>query len=182
MRVVLILIVVLLAGCGYHVPGASTSPAKASAPRDVTADTWVGGDARILYVQLFVNQTSIPYLENYITTALVAELSRSRVVELTENQDLAGVRLVGEVEEFRSDAFGYGATDRITNYRANMKVSVRLLRKGSDEVLWREDLQRSEDYLATVNKNLQLEGERLAARLVSQRLAEDIHAGLLNSF
>jgi hypothetical protein len=182
MRMVLIFIVMLLAGCGYHVPGTSTPSANESTPRVGTADTWVGGDARVLYVQLFVNQTPIPYLENYITTALVAELSRSRLVELTENQDLAGVRLVGEVEEFRSDAFGYGETDRITNYRANMKVSVRLLRKGSDEVLWRENLQRSEDYLATVNKNLQLEGERLAARLVSQRLAEDIHAGLLNSF
>ena len=182
MRIFLIFIVVLLSGCGYHVPGTSTSSDKASTSQAGTADTWVGGDARVLYVQLFVNQTSIPYLENYITTALVAELSRSRLVELTENQDLASVRLVGDVEEFRSDAFGYGETDRITNYRANMKVSVRLLRKGSDEVLWRDTLQRSEDYLATVNKNLQLEGERLAARQVSQRLAEDIHAGLLNSF
>jgi len=175
MRIVAILFVVLLAGCGYHVPGTSSEQAA-------TPDTWVGGDARVLYIQLFENQTAEPYLENYITDALVAELSRSRLVGLTENPALADVRLIGEVKEFSSDAFAYGIDDRITEYRAEMQVSVRLLRKDSDQVLWRDSLQRSEDYPATVNKNLQLEGERLAARQVSRRLAEDIHAGLLNSF
>jgi hypothetical protein len=43
-------------------------------------------------------------------------------------------------------------------------------------------MKRSEDYLATVNKTLPLEGERLAAREVSKRLGEDLHASLLNSF
>ena len=175
MRIVAILFVVLLAGCGYHVPGTSSEQAA-------TPDTWVGGDARVLYIQLFENQTAEPYLENYMTDALVAELSRSRLVELTENPASADVRLVGEVKEFGSDAFAYGLDDRITEYRAEMQVSVRLLSKVSNEVLWRDSLQRSEDYPATVNKNLQLEGERLAARQVSRRLAEDIHAGLLNSF
>ena len=168
MRVVSILFVVLLAGCGYHVPG--------------TSDSWVGGEAKTLYIQLFDNQTTEPYLENFITDALVAELSRSRLVELTENPALADVRLLGEVKDFSSSALAYGATDRITDYRAKMKVSVRLLRKGSSEVLWQENMSRSEDYLATINKNLQLEGQRLAARRVSQRLAEDIYASLLNNF
>jgi hypothetical protein len=76
----------------------------------------------------------------------------------------------------------YGSTDRITDYRATMKISVRLLRKKRREVIWKDSMKRSEDYLATVNKSLQLEGERLAAREVSKRLAEDLHASLLNSF
>jgi hypothetical protein len=80
MRIVLILFVVILAGCGYHNPGAS--------------DSWAGGEARILYIQLFDNKTTEPYLENYITSALVAELSRSRVVVLTEDETLADVRLL----------------------------------------------------------------------------------------
>ena len=168
MRIVITLFVLLLAACGYHTPG--------------SMDSWVGGDARILYVQLFDNQTSEPYLENYITDALVAELSRSRLVKLTEDANLADVRLEGDVKGFSSNALSYGTSDQITDYRAKMNVSVRLLATDSNEVLWRENLHRSEDYLATVNKNLQLEGERLAARQISKRLAEDIHSGLLNSF
>ncbi|MCK4509270.1 MAG: hypothetical protein KAU27_12040 [Desulfuromonadales bacterium] len=166
--VIAILFILLLAGCGYHTPGSS--------------DSWVGGDARILYLQLFENQTTEPYLENYITDALVAELARTRLVELTENPALAEVRLVGEVKDFSSSARAYGTSDQITDYRATMTVSVRLLDKESNEILWQGNLQRSEDYLATVNKNLQLEGERQAARQASKRLAEDIYSQLLNSF
>ena len=168
MRIVLIVFVVLLAGCGYHTPGSS--------------DTWMGGDARILYLQLFDNQTAEPYLENYMTDALVAELSRSRLFELTEDQSLANVLLEGDVVEFSSNALAYGTSDQITDYRATMKIAVRLIDKGRNEVLWRGNLLRSEDYLATINKNLQLEGERLAARQVAKRLAEDIYSSLLNNF
>lgn len=168
MRIVAILFVVLLAGCGYHTPGST--------------DRWVGGDTRDLYVELFVNQTSQPYLENFVTDAMVAELSRSRLVKLTENPERAEILLVGEVKDFTSTALAYGSNDRITDYRATMTVAARLVRKGSSEIIWQGNLQRSEDYLATVNKNLQLEGELLAARQAAKRLAEDLYASLLNSF
>lgn len=168
MRIVLLLVVVLLAGCGYHTPGSS--------------DTWVGGDARILYVQLFENRTAEPYLDNYLTSALINELSRSRLVVITEDQTQADVRLVGEIKDFNSDALAYNNKDQITDYRATMRVAARLLRKDSTEALWQTDLQRSEDFIATANKNLQRAGESLAASQISQRLAEDIYAGLLNGF
>lgn len=168
MRIALTLFFVFLAGCGYHSPGSS--------------DTWVGGDARILYVELFDNQTAEPYLENYMTDAVVAELSRSRRVELTEEVASADVRLRGKVTDFSSSALAYGTSDQITDYRATMNVTVSLLDKSGNEVLWQEKLSRREDYLASVNKNLQLEAERLAARQVAKRLAEDIYSSLLNTF
>ena len=46
MRLILLLCFLVLAGCGYHTPGAS--------------DTWAGGEARVLYVQLFDNRTTEP--------------------------------------------------------------------------------------------------------------------------
>jgi outer membrane lipopolysaccharide assembly protein LptE/RlpB len=168
MRIISVLLLLLLSGCGYHTPGAS--------------DTWVGGEARTLYVQLFDNQTIEPYLENYITDALIAELAVSRLFELTENPGKADVRLVGNVKDFTESATSYGKTDQITEYSATMAIAVRLLDKNSSDIIWQKSLTRSEDYLATINKNLQLEGQRLAAIRVSQRLAEDIYASMLNSF
>jgi outer membrane lipopolysaccharide assembly protein LptE/RlpB len=168
MRIFVFLVVIVLSGCGYHTPGAS--------------DNWVGGDARSVNIQLFINQTGQPYLDNYMTDALVSELSRSRFLTITENPELADLLLVGEVKHFSSYAISYGSNDRITDYRATMTVAARLVRSGSSEVLWQENLQRSEDYLATLDKNLQESGERLAAIQVAQRLAEDINAHLLNSF
>ncbi len=168
MRIISVLLLLLLSGCGYHTPGAS--------------DTWVGGEARTLYVQLFDNQTIEPYLENYITDALIAELAVSRLFELTENPGKADVRLVGNVKDFTESATSYGKSDQITEYSATMAIAVRLLDKNSSDIIWQKSLTRSEDYLATINKNLQLEGQRLAAIRVSQRLAEDIYASMLNSF
>ena len=168
MRIISVLLLLLLSGCGYHTPGAS--------------DTWVGGEARTLYVQLFDNQTIEPYLENYITDALIAELAVSRLFELTENPGKADVRLVGAVKTFTDSASSYGSSDQITEYSATMAIAVRLLDKNSSDIIWQQNLSRSEDYLATINKNLQLEGQRLAAIRVSQRLAEDIYASMLNSF
>ncbi len=168
MRMVSLFLLLLVAGCGYHSPGHS--------------DEWVGGEARLVYVQLFVNSTTEPYLENYMTDALIAELSRSRSLELTENSDLAELRLVGEVKDFTSNALAYGSTDQITQYRASMTVAVRLLRGNSSEIVWQQTMHGTQDYPATRNKNLQLEGQTLAANQVSQRLAEDILARMLNSF
>jgi hypothetical protein len=168
MRIISLLLLLFLVGCGYHSPGDS--------------DGWVGDEARVLYVQLFENRTVEPYLDNYITDAVISELSRSRLLELTENPDLAEVRLVGEVKDFTSNALAYSSSDQITAYSATMTVVVRLLRNNSSEILWQQTMRRSQDYLAEDNKNLQLEDRKLAARLVSLRLAEDIHASMLNSF
>jgi outer membrane lipopolysaccharide assembly protein LptE/RlpB len=168
MRYLLILLALFVSGCGYHVPG--------------TSDSWVGGDARVMYVQLFENMTAEPYLDNYMTDALVEELSRSRLFVLTENVEAADVLIGGTVDDFKSNAISYSSSDRITDYRATMNITVRLLNNGNDQVMWQEKMRRSEDYAAAVNKNLQLEGERLTAREVAKRLAEDIRAQLLNNF
>lgn len=168
LRLAAVLLLGLVAGCGYHTPGA--------------AEKWAGGDARVVYIKLFVNQTSEPYLENYVTDALVAELARSRTVRVTEDPELADAVLTGEIRNFTSKSLAYGSKDRINAYRATMSIEARLARPGSDEVLWRLNRQRYEDYPATENKNLQLDGQRLAAREIAQRLAEDLYASLLHSF
>jgi len=168
MRILLILLTLFVAGCGYHVPGAS--------------DPWVGGDARVVYVQLFEDMTAEPYLDNYMTDALVEELSRSRFFELTENVDAAEVLIGGTVDGFSSSAISYSSTDTITDYRATMTITAQLVNNANGQVTWQKKMSRSEDYSAAVNKNLQLEGERLTARQVAKRLAEDIRAQLLNNF
>ena len=161
----LLILLLLLAGCGYHVPDAG--------------DEWAGGTARRLYVDLFENKTSEPYLENYITDAIVEELSRSRLIALTEDPAAAELHLVGSVDSFSSRALAYSSADRISTYRATMSITARLVRDGSDQVLWQQRQSRSEDYDAFLNKSLQLEGQRLAAQQVAKRLAEDVYAELL---
>ena len=65
---------------------------------------------------------------------------------------------------------------------AGEAVKARLSRRSDGAVLWQEDLYRSETYAASLDKNLQQEGESLAARVIARRIAEDIVSRLLTDF
>lgn len=163
-----ILMAVLGAGCGYHTPGAG--------------DAWVGQGGRTMYVELFANRTVEPYLDSVVTDEVSVQFSRSRLVELSENRGIADLLLSGTVTSFDSSVGAYDADDEITEYTAHMTVKVRLTRRSDGAVLWQGDLQRSEIYPATRDKNLQQEGESQAARIVARRIAEDLVARILASF
>lgn len=158
----------LLAGCGYHTPGAG--------------ENWVGEGGRTLYVELFANRTVEPYLDNVVTEEVSLQLSRSRLVELSEERGTTDLVLTGAVTAFESRVAAYDAADNISEYRAIMTVKARLLRRGDDTVLWEETLTRFQTYPAAVDKNLQKEAENLAARVVARRIAEDLLARLLATF
>jgi hypothetical protein len=162
------LLLVLLPGCGYHAP--------------TGGDVWVGQEGRTLYVELFANRTVEPYLDNVVTEEVAIQMSRSRLVELTEQRGMADLVLDGSVTGFDSSVGAYDAADNISEYSASMTVKARLLRRSDGTVLWQSVLSRSETYPALVDKSLQQEGESLAARVVARRIAEDLLARLLATF
>ena len=158
----------LLAACGYHTPGKD--------------DDWIGGDGETLYVELCANRTKEPYLENFLTEEVVFQLSRSRIVELTEQSADADLVMQCTIEDFEANARSYDPDDRITEYDAYIKAFIRLIRTEDGAVLWQERLTRTHPYPATVDKTLQLEGQEVAAREISKRLSENIYARMFNSF
>jgi outer membrane lipopolysaccharide assembly protein LptE/RlpB len=161
-------VLVLASACGYHVPTAG--------------DAWPGRDGRTLYVGLFTNGTVEPYLDSVVTDEVAIQLSRSRLIELTEDRAAADLVLDGTVIAFDSSVGAYDADDNISEYSASMTVKARLLRRSDGAVLWQESLARSQIYPATLDKSLQQEGESLAARVIARRIAEDLLARLLTSF
>jgi len=167
-RLILLCLVVLLAGCGYHTPGADTA--------------WVGQDGETLHIALFANRTAEPYLDNYVTEMVVQQLSRSRRFELTEDRQSADLVLEGVVTRFENSASAFGSDDRIEDYKVTLEVQVRLVDNGSAKVVWQDELSRSEHYLATIDKNQQLEEQAQSARLAAARLAEDLHARFYDAF
>ena len=161
-------LLLVLCGCGYHAPG--------------PGDSWVGHEGRTLYVDLFANRTTEPYLDSVVTEEIAMQLSRSRLVELVEDRQTADLLLDGTVTGFDSNAVAYDADDRISEYAAVMVVQARLVRRGDGAVLWQGNLQRSETYPAAFDKNLRQEGESLAGRIVAKRIAEDLLSRFLADF
>lgn len=162
------MLLLVLGGCGYHAPG--------------RGDSWLGGEGRTLYVELFANRTTEPYLDSVVTEEMAMQLSRSRLFELVEDRQAADLLLGGTVTGFDSHAVAYDADDRISEYAAVMLVNARLVRRGDGVVLWQGDLQRSETYPAAFDKNLRQEGESLAGRIIARRLAEDLLSRFWASF
>ena len=168
-RLVLLgLIAVLLAGCGYRPVDAGTS--------------WVGGDLRILYVTLFANRTHHPMLENILTDQLNAELMRSRVVQLGQNLEQAELSLSGVIDGFSSQAVAYDAGDRIAEYRVMITCQVRLIDNRDGTMLWQDRLSGTDTFAASPDKSLQLDGQDLAIRAVAGRMANDLSSRLHNAF
>lgn len=163
-----LVLAVLLAGCGYHAPG--------------NGDGWVGEGGRTLYVQLFANHTAEPYLDTILTDEIAAQFARSRLVELTGQGAAADLLISGTVTDFSSSALAYNPKDNVSEYRAQITVSARLLRRSDDTVLWQGNLSRSETYSSSDDKSVQRSSERLAARIAARRLAEDLMARLLEDF
>jgi outer membrane lipopolysaccharide assembly protein LptE/RlpB len=156
------------AGCGYHTPTAG--------------DAWVGGEGRVLHVELFANRTVEPYLDTIVTDEVTAQLSRSRLATLVEDRGAADLLLTGTVTGFASQVAAYDTNDRISEYQARMTVNARLTRRSDGSVLWQEELSRSETYAARLDKGQQQGEESQAARVVAKRIAEDLLARLLTVF
>ena len=161
------LVLLLTAGCGYHAPGAG--------------DAWLGQQGRTLLVELFANRTVEPYLDSMVTEEVAMQLSRSQLVDLVEDRKGADLLIGGTVTAFESHAVAYADNDNISEYRAGMTVKARLVRNDG-VVLWQEEITRSETYPALTDKSLEQDAESLAARIIARRIAEDLHAHLLAAF
>jgi len=163
-----LLVGMILAGCGYHVPG--------------SGDRWAGEGGETLYVELFANRTAEPYLDTILSDEITAQLSRSRLVELTEQRGTTDLILTGTITGFSSSALAYNPHDNISEYQAQMTATAKLLRRSDNAVLWQGNLSRSERYSSQNDKGLQRTGESVAARVAARRLAEDLMSRLLDDF
>lgn len=163
-----VLAIFLIGACGYHVPG--------------SGDRWAGEGGRTLCVELFSNRTTEPYLDSILTDEVSVQLSRLRLVELTERCGTADLRLGGTITSFSSSNLAYSPNDEVSEYSASVAATAQLVRRADGKVLWQGSLSRSETYSAQDNKSQQQAGESLAARTASRRLAEDLVARLLDDF
>ncbi len=156
-----ILLAVLLAGCGYHLSGMS-----GKMPGEITA----------LSIPVFSNATGKPDIEAALTAAFTTEFATT--VQVSENADAV---LQGVIKSYDLQSVSYSKDDVNQEYRLTLIMSLKMTKKDGT-VLW--DDGKVTDYWdfavnssdITVTKEAENEAfKKIAkdtARLVKERMME----------
>lgn len=159
------LLLVLVAGCGYQFAGGR-----------------LPGDVRLLALPLAVNETTEPLLENVLAAPLTAVLARQQAVELVASEAVSEAVLQAIITDYAVEPASYDSNDRISVFRATLKVHFSLKRQVDSKLLWQGDLQRQETYRAVVDKNRQEDLESIAIESMTRDIADDLLYRLLSRF
>ncbi len=164
----LMLLSVLLWGCGYRPPGEGLSPYEG---------------VHVLQVEQFANRTFEPFLEVALTNEVIKRFSRSRTFSIDANghQAAEGV-LAGSIEFYSTDPISYDRNDDILEYRSRMIIEALLRRRSDGRVLWKGRLEWTEEYPASEVNILQEEREAAAIDIIAARLAEELFVRIADDF
>lgn len=164
----MIVALILLAGCGYHVSGTGTS-----LPEGVSA----------VRIDLFENRTSEPYLDALVTQSISYRLLRLDNIELVEKKEDADASLTGSVIQYSVAAIAYDALDNIEAYRVTIKVEAALERLSDGKILWQGQTIRYQDFRSgAADITLQHDLELATQVEVSNRIAEDLSWQMATGF
>ena len=156
-------------GCGYHLPGGE-------------GDRLPGG-VRVIYIALFDNRTSEPFLENLVSNAVIQRFSRALNVEVVEDPKAAEAILSGTVSAYRSSASAYsGREDDITESRTSITCQAVLRAVEDNRVLWKGSASWSDEYQASLNRGLEESGEAISQQEISVRLADELFNRITANF
>lgn len=163
----LVLLLLLLSACGYRFAG-----------RDVGALSGVG----TLRIELFGNRTAEPYLENWVTDSVTHRFARTPGLQLVEGRGAVDALLGGKVLAYSTDPIAYDRDDRITEYRSSMTVEAVLTNTEDGRVLWKDTVEWSEEYPVSLDKSAQEDVEAAAIAVIADRVAQQLHARILDGF
>lgn len=162
-----LLLVVLVAGCGYHLPGRGNN-----LPEDV----------QTLYVAHFTNRTAEPFLEDQVTDLVTREFGLRQVLQLTEDASSADAVLSGSVVSYANRSISYASDDEISEYRSVMTISADLRRSSDGKSLWKGKLSWDEEYPSSDDKTAQEDNEAAAIEEIVARLAEELYFRIVENF
>ncbi len=160
-------VVSLLSGCGYHFKGKQNNLPK---------------DIKTIAIPIFKNDTTETNIENYFTNALIAQFVRGKELKLTDVKHADAV-VYGVLTEFHDDTLTYVNGGRVSQYRVTLVAKVTLVRARTGKVIWRANrLSDFADYDASTDTVVNEANKREAIQKVAKLLAEIIHDRMLENF
>ncbi len=164
-RWALLVLVVVLAGCGYRFMGAET-PTTTTKGRPVLA------------IPLFANRTTEVGLEAIFADALIHAFSQNNSVRVTHRPDDADLVLQGKVQSLENSSVAFFDVNRSSVRRVTLRVEMVLRQRQGDKVLWKDTMVLKEDYVVDPNYQfgevIKSEGVRRAAVNLARRVVDKV--------
>lgn len=158
----LLILFVLVSGCGYHIAGKGGK---------------MPGDLASLDIPVFANATHKTNIEAILTNAFVEEMVTTVKVGKESEGTLQGV-----IKLYDLTAVSYSKSDVNQEYRLSVVLSVTLLKNGA--IIWKDDnVSDYEDFVVnTSNVTATKEAEEAALRKLARDTARIVKERLLENF
>ena len=166
----LMLLLLALSGCGYHLVGTST---------------YLPDDVQSLHVELFGNKTSRADMDQRVAEALNLEWVRRGRFQLVDRAEDADIVLSGNMTRLLVTPVSFDGSGRATEYQMTLLTEVRLNDvRGEDPVLLWENksFSRRTSYAVAENAVNYFDRQREAMNELSTEYSRALVSAVLEGF
>ncbi|MGC9518346.1 MAG: LPS assembly lipoprotein LptE [Desulfuromonadaceae bacterium] len=157
----------LVSACGYHLPGRGDA---------------IPADVEKIFVEVLVNRTAEPFIENRLTSEVRDQFARRPGFEVVSERSKADAVISGTITRYHASAVAYDEDDDIKEYRAAMTADFRFERTDGSEVLWQGNVSWDEEFMAHDDRAQQDNNETEAQEELTFRLATELFNRIVDNF
>ncbi len=143
-RLMAVLVLLTLAGCGYRPVGRAGLPPGTERP--------------VLAIPLFANRSTEVGLEAVFANSFIETFGRCKVLRLTTRPENANLVLEGKISSVTKSSVAFFDINRSLVRRVTIRVDLQLTRRDTGQVVWKDSDIVQEDY--TIETSFQ-QGESL---------------------
>ena len=167
---VVVLLLVDLTSCGYHLVGTSS---------------FLSEEIETLHVEKFVNQTKWVDMDQRLMEAMTLEWVRRRRLRLVDNPAQADVVLSGTIQRLAVIPVSYDDQGRANEYQMSLQAMVQLndVRGEEPETLWRDKaFSRRTSYDVSPDAENFFDRQNLAMDVLSRDFSSALVTAVLEGF
>ena len=153
----IMLLSVLLTGCGYHLTNSSSG-------RFATGQQ--------IWVPFIINESVSSTAQTVLRRAIYDESHAMRGLVPSANEGSADLIVKGKLVSYANGIAAYSAIDQVRMLRLYLSVDLELRRKGETAPLWKGTLNAAKDYPANTDLALQRNSEESALDAASRIIAQ----------
>lgn len=160
-----LLLLILLAGCGYYNPYVARSDSK-----PIT-----------LHRSMWKNQTNELALETTFYHALSDWLRKSKLITMTESKEEAEFILTGEITRIDYNEISYGSKQAVKELRADLVSHYKITKSATGEIVWEKTTSRQEELFMDNDPIILQNNKNVALAQIADDVAEEIYLHIINS-